>query len=429
MIKQSYNLTTMILVFFVLYIYQGFLYGYTESIKFLLRESGVGYEKIAIFDFVGMPNYLKFFFAPVLDIYFLRKFGKRMTYIVPFSIISGAIFIFLAFNIPTLIAAGSVGEITTLMLILSFAICIQDVAIDSLVEEIFTENHTKFGPLMQTLGQIVGPIISFNIFIMAYDSFKDISFYFPLAVGIFIPLSTLWVKMVVRENEPRSEFSNPFELVKILPNFIRNQNLRLYLIYLATNSIGFVFWRNAMPMLLLDMGFKKAYISELSTVMTVLGMVFMFVLFRMNISDNIFRYIRLSYGVSILLYVFQFIVVFNFDATRNTNVAYYSLLAFQPVELMGYLEFSAKATFNNLICDYSLASTFLAIIASLNNFAGLFFKPLFSYLMSKINYKVGVAIFLTYTIGYYLFVMPRIFGRLSKLKREDFSVGQFKKVQ
>jgi hypothetical protein len=429
MIKQSYNLTTMILVFFVLYIYQGFLYGYTESIKFLLRENGVGYEKIAIFDFVGMPNYLKFFFAPVLDIYFSRKFGKRMTYIVPFSVISGTIFIYLAFNIPVLIASGSVGEITGLMLTLSFAICIQDVAIDSLVEEIFTENHTKFGPLMQTLGQIVGPIISFNIFIMAYDGFKDISFYFPLIIGLFIPLSTLWVKMVVRENEPRSEFSSPLELVKILPNFVRNKNLRLYLIYLVTNSIGFVFWKNAMPMLLLDMGFKKTYISELSTIMTVLGFAFMFVLFRINISDNIFRYIRLSYGVSILLYFIQFAIVSNFDMTRNANTTYYSLLAFQPIELLGYLEFSAKATFNNLICDYSLASTFLAIIASLNNFAGLFFKPLFSYLMSKLDYKVGVAIFLSYTVGYYLVIMPRIFGRLSKLKREDFRVGSFKKVE
>ncbi len=90
-------------IFITLYTYQGILYGLMTSIRILLQKENVSYQKLSVYDWVFMPTFLKFLFSPLLDIYYMRRIGKRMSYIIPLSILSCVLFIVLGFYANSLI--------------------------------------------------------------------------------------------------------------------------------------------------------------------------------------------------------------------------------------------------------------------------------------------------------------------------------------
>ena len=404
--------------------FQGILYGYITSLKFLLKSKGTSYQMLSLFDLVNSPAYFKFFFAPILDIYYSKKLGKRMTYITFLSVISVILFGLLAIKSDGWIKTQDIWSLTATTFTLMVAICVQDVAIDSLVEEVFNESHTKFGPLMQTIGQIIGPLVSFNVFIYFYTSHPHLSFYLPLIFGLFILVSTIWVRYNVSENESEPQFDTPLDLVRILPNFFKNKNLRLYIFYILTYELGIGFWRHVSPMIMFDLGFKMSDVSALGSTETLWAIVSIFILFQLKLNQDPFKFIKWSYLFTILSVVLDSLIVRNLEITKNVGVAYTQFLYTQPLLIAMYIDFSAKSTFNNMICDYALSGTFLSVLNSLCNFSKIFFQPFFSFSLSYFDYKYLVIVFILYSIVYRFVIMPKIFGKLSKLKREDFSVTQ-----
>jgi PAT family acetyl-CoA transporter-like MFS transporter 1 len=51
----------------------------------LLVEKKVPYKELAFIASAGLPFVLKFLFAPFLDAYYFKTFGKRKSYIVPIA--------------------------------------------------------------------------------------------------------------------------------------------------------------------------------------------------------------------------------------------------------------------------------------------------------------------------------------------------------
>jgi len=64
------------------------------------------------------PFSLKFLFAPILDAYFLPKFGKRKSYIVPANYITAILLFWLSYTIDTFIEEANI----SLLIFIIFAI-------------------------------------------------------------------------------------------------------------------------------------------------------------------------------------------------------------------------------------------------------------------------------------------------------------------
>ena len=102
--QRNYTLSYMVAAFLFMYIFQGLFFGYLESISLLLKEKGFSFSQMSLLKFTTLPFYTKCFFSPVLDIFYSRKMGKRMTYIFSFSLISACCYFFISLFIDGWIA-------------------------------------------------------------------------------------------------------------------------------------------------------------------------------------------------------------------------------------------------------------------------------------------------------------------------------------
>lgn len=95
---------------------------------------------------------------------------------------------------------------------------------------------------MQTLGQIVGPLLSYNIFVYYMDKVEMIGFKFFSLYSIFIIVTTLLSFAFIKENYRKSEFKSALDIVKIFPSFYLNSNLRFFISFGFLTRIFMAYW-------------------------------------------------------------------------------------------------------------------------------------------------------------------------------------------
>ena len=92
-------------ILFLIYIYflQRIPLGLTASIPFLLADYTVDYSQQGTFSFANWPFSVKLLWAPLVDAIYIRRFGRRKSWLVPVQLLIGILMISLAGNVQTLI--------------------------------------------------------------------------------------------------------------------------------------------------------------------------------------------------------------------------------------------------------------------------------------------------------------------------------------
>ena len=78
-------------VLFFLYILQGIPLGLKTSIPLVLQERGVSYKDQSVFSFAHYPFSMKILWAPIVDAIFIKKFGRRKSWLIPTQLLIGNI--------------------------------------------------------------------------------------------------------------------------------------------------------------------------------------------------------------------------------------------------------------------------------------------------------------------------------------------------
>ena len=78
-----------ILVLFFLYILQGIPLGLRTSVPLVLQERGVSYTDQSMFSFASYPFSMKILWAPIVDAIFIKKFGRRKSWLIPTQMLIG----------------------------------------------------------------------------------------------------------------------------------------------------------------------------------------------------------------------------------------------------------------------------------------------------------------------------------------------------
>ena len=79
----------LILVLFVLYILQGVPLGLKSAIPLVLQERGVGLDDQSVFSVSNYPFSMKILWAPIVDSVFIKKFGRRKSWLIPTQTVIG----------------------------------------------------------------------------------------------------------------------------------------------------------------------------------------------------------------------------------------------------------------------------------------------------------------------------------------------------
>lgn len=131
------------------------LYFYNVALPAILRHQGVDLRWIGMLSLLYIPWAFKFFWAPLIDRIYVKKLGKRKTWLLFTQIALVLGILALAF---TQFSYGLTVFVVIGLWISTFA-ATQDIAIDGYTVEAFSEQDYRFGSMAQSIGVAIGSMI------------------------------------------------------------------------------------------------------------------------------------------------------------------------------------------------------------------------------------------------------------------------------
>ena len=135
------KLLFLILLYFIQGIALGFFLG---QIELVLTEAGITYTELSIVTYSVYPFSLKIFFSPIVETKYLKRVGKRRSWIIPMQITAAFLMIFLSYGIDSMIASKSIYTMTFFFFLIILCLSLQDIAVDGWAVEMLNEENVKY---------------------------------------------------------------------------------------------------------------------------------------------------------------------------------------------------------------------------------------------------------------------------------------------
>lgn len=132
----------------------------------ILRQQGVGLDKLALLNLAVLPLMGKIFYAPLIDKYRLGLQGEYRSWLV----LSQAGMAILLTVAGFMNFEHQFNEILIVLALYVFLISIQDVSVDGLSCKLFDVNSRKLASSIQFSGNLLGNIIGGGLILMFYSS-------------------------------------------------------------------------------------------------------------------------------------------------------------------------------------------------------------------------------------------------------------------
>jgi RhtX/FptX family siderophore transporter len=131
------------------------LYFYNVALPTILRHQGVDLRWIGMLSLLYIPWAFKFFWAPLLDRFYLKALGKRKTWLLftQIALVLGVVALALTqfdYGLGVFVIVG--------LWISTFA-ATQDIAIDGYTVETFSESEYRLGSMAQSIGVALGSMV------------------------------------------------------------------------------------------------------------------------------------------------------------------------------------------------------------------------------------------------------------------------------
>ena len=152
-----------------LYLLQGVILGLSVSIPLFLTSAGANWQHQGTYNFVHYPFSFKLLWAPIIDVFYIRRFGRRQTWLLPIQLLIGIGMIIFSFYIDALISNLRIVSLTVVVFLIIFLTASQDVCVDGWTLSLFASSNIVFQSTSQTIGQTLGRFIG-TPFLMTFES-------------------------------------------------------------------------------------------------------------------------------------------------------------------------------------------------------------------------------------------------------------------
>ncbi|CAD2099271.1 acetyl-CoA transporter, putative [Plasmodium vinckei petteri] len=150
----------------LLYTIQGVPIGVSSVVPLIIQDK-VSYSQLSMLSLISIPFSLKLLWAPIIDAVYIKKFGRRKSWIIPLQLICSLLMIFYSLRVSTWLGErdGPINlySLTSFFFILFFLMATQDIAVDGLAS------------ICNILGQNIGYCVSQLSFLTLNN--KKICFY------------------------------------------------------------------------------------------------------------------------------------------------------------------------------------------------------------------------------------------------------------
>lgn len=151
---------------FLMYISQKVFLTFTATLlPIILRKQGVSLGTIGFAALVYSPWALKFAYASYVDRFYIKRLGKRKSWIVPLLGISWLLLPCLAMLSP----ADDLATIFVLIFILNFLFATIDIAVDGYATDILKPEERPWGNTIQMVGYLLSYMMGAGLFLIVYQ--------------------------------------------------------------------------------------------------------------------------------------------------------------------------------------------------------------------------------------------------------------------
>lgn len=188
------------------------LYFYNVALPAILRHQGVDLRWIGMLSLLYIPWAFKFFWAPLIDRFYLKKLGKRKTWLLftQIALVLGVLalaFTQFSYGLTTFVIVG--------LWISTFA-ATQDIAIDGYTVETFSEQDYRFGSMAQSIGVALGSMIGGALTLWLYQYYG-----WKIALSSLAATTALTMLAVFQIKEPNATEHSQTQIQRPAPSLVR----------------------------------------------------------------------------------------------------------------------------------------------------------------------------------------------------------------
>ncbi|KAJ8280482.1 hypothetical protein GJAV_G00055110 [Gymnothorax javanicus] len=400
-----------------LYVLQGVPLGLAGSIPLIMQSRNVSYKDQAYFSLVFWPFSLKLLWAPLVDALYLRRFGRRKSWLVPTQYLLGFFMLYLSVTVDTLLqgdghSGPDILTITAVFFMLEFLAATQDIAVDGWALTMLSRDNVGYASTCNSVGQTAGYFLG-NVLFLALESPNFCNKYLrfePKAMGVVtlsefmffwgvvFLVSTTLVAVLKKENcesskkKGKEATEGVLETYRLLITIIKLPSVFTFCCLLLTAKIGFSAADAVTGLKLVAEGVPKEQLALLAVPMVPIQIVLPLIISKytagprpLDVFYKAFPFrLLMSLGYTLLVWwtpsvrqdgefpVYYFAVLLLFDAVHQ--VAVYSMLV-------------AIMAFNTRVSDPVIGGTYMTLLNTVGNLGGTWPSTIALWLVDPLTSK------------------------------------------
>ncbi|KAI6234927.1 hypothetical protein M3Y99_00744000 [Aphelenchoides fujianensis] len=147
-----------------LYLLQGVPLGLISAMPLILQSKEISFSQQAIFSFAHWPFSLKLLWAPIVDSVYIRRVGRRKSWMVPCQYLIGVFLLVVSYFIPQILGSKdgngpkspNVYLLMAIFLPLNFFAATQDIAVDGWALTMLSRKNVAYASTCNVVGQTAG---------------------------------------------------------------------------------------------------------------------------------------------------------------------------------------------------------------------------------------------------------------------------------
>ncbi|CAF3001222.1 unnamed protein product [Rotaria sp. Silwood2] len=143
--------------------------GLTGSLPLILVAQGATWKDRGTFNFAFYPFSFKLIWAPLIDALYIKRFGRRKSWLVPIQLSMAGILLLLSFYVESFITNLRIILLTMIFIFLVFLTATQDICVDGLAITLFSVTNPQWASTSQTVGQTFGRFLG-SSFLLTFES-------------------------------------------------------------------------------------------------------------------------------------------------------------------------------------------------------------------------------------------------------------------
>lgn len=404
-----------------LYLLQGVPIGLMFSLPYILSEKKSSYNSQGLFSLAAWPYSMKLLWAPVVDSFYSRRFGRRKSWLVPVQYMIGLCMLFFSNYVHDVLETrnsvnldNDVQKLTLIFFLFTFLSATQDIAVDGWGLTILSKENLEWASICNNAGATAGVVIGNTLFLVLesknfcndyirpilglqaqMDGIVDLKGFMNF-FGIVYIISTTLIFFFKTEEKTKSYDSDPEnskisikETYVILWNILKLYPVREFIVILFTCKIAFA-TSGIRHLKMIEAGVPKEKLSIMNTPFQIIQI--LTPIFFGNASKPLELFLKvypLRMLLTLILAVFVWLTPFFENTDHHYSWSFFAIyFILNGVYSLIFAVLSlTKTMFFTQISDKSIGGTYMTLMNTISNIGVNWPSTLALYLVDTLSFK------------------------------------------